>query len=226
VPSVLKSDIYGHYRVAFKFVNRIILGHPTEYLYDGFPFGQEAHDLGRYENDFRYEDDPDQRSAQVVDYGSSYNAFRVRFRIDDRTEECIALTHESGIEVFLIAASAFVAVEVAKYSVKRVLEATEGAINRWFSKYKKRLPAAWDDKDEPLVKHITVRTPHWELALDNRFTAEEAEATIGYLQRYPMLMKDAAEYFSRMEDEALGAKISRLARRVVRIDISYLDTGS
>ena len=57
---------------------------------------------------------------------------------------CIVLSHETGLEVFLIAVGGFVGMEVAKYTLKTILEKTEKRINKWWDKRKK---GHWNTKE-------------------------------------------------------------------------------
>ena len=216
---ICKSDIYNHYNFAFKFVNRVHVAYPF-YFHEGFPFGKIQEDMGHYVNDFIFEDDQDKDWAKYMgtDWGTA-RGYRINFEIDGNTEECVALSHESGLEIFLIAVGGFVGIEVAKYSLKRILETVEKRINEWYSRGKiSSLGLIQEDKkeDKPLIERIAVRTPDWELSIDGRFTAEEKEKIINFIGASLRPQKNIAEYIALMEDEDLKPKIVDATKKIVR----------
>ncbi|MEQ1868186.1 MAG: hypothetical protein ABL996_26510 [Micropepsaceae bacterium] len=185
-----------------------------------FPFGRIDEDIGRYVNDFIYEEDKNNQNAQWMggtDWGTA-RAYRITFiNKPGNPEQCVALSHESGLEIFLLAAGAFVGMEVAKFTLKRTLETAEKSINDWWSRQKNEHwhPKKAEDKG-PLVERITVRTPHWEISLDGRFDAQERERVIEQLVAVSTPTETVEEFAALVSDERLGRKIRAAGRRITR----------
>jgi hypothetical protein len=226
---VLKSHIYDFYRFAFKFVNREPLPYPlyferTEKLLKSDlwiePIGEIKDDWGPLINDFAYDDQSfDERFRRdPTDPGTS-RAFGVL--IEPAAEpsskiEGACLTHETGLEVFLIATAAFVGTEVAKYSIKRTLESIEGSINKWYRKTNKKGTWQLKDSETPLVEKILVRTPYWEISLDGRFTMEERLRILDHIGQNMLPQESITEYLSSIEGNELTQKTIEATRSVIR----------
>ena len=217
--SVIKSDIYKKFRFAFKFVNRYHVAYPW-YFSEQFPFGVIRKDLGSYVNDFIFADETGKEIAALLgtDYGTA-RGYQIAFDVDGKSEECIVLSHETGLEVFFIAAGVFIGVEAAKYSLKRILETIEKSINKWYQRTRGRrvyLPREGQDVDQPLVEKIQIRTPYWELTLDGRFTPEERDKVLTLLQENLIPHEIIEDQFCAIKDEKLERKMIGASRKVVR----------
>ena len=208
---ILKSEIYKEYPYAFKFVNRIHVPYPI--YFPEFPFGTIEQDMGDYVNDFIFADDVDDEWAQRMgtDWGAA-RAFRLSYSSEDKQRrKCVALSHETGLEIFLMAAGAFVGMEVAKFTLKRTLETIEGSINSWWKKSRSSQSvhlATLPDEDIPetLVDHIAIRTPKWELKLDGNFTDEQRDKIFEQLSLIVNPPEMAQEIAIRIGDEELAKK--------------------
>jgi hypothetical protein len=239
---VPKSEIYKQYRYAFKFVNRIPVPYPF-YFRGQFPFGKIKEDLGVFVNDFAFVDDPKDETGDLDTDGGTARAYKVIFDIDGESKECIALSHESGLEIFLIAAGTFVGVETAKFVLKRILETIEKSINHWWQQpngYLKTLknmakfrshqqPVEYRNQEDQviqesiqrllegsLIEHITVRTPHWEIAIDGRFSPEERDKLIWYIERISIPHETIEEFVADIDDKTLSRKTIEATRMIAR----------
>lgn len=226
--SVIKSDIYKQFKYAFKFVNRHHIAYPR-YFAEEFPFGTISEDLGSYSNDFIFAEEVKNEAALLLgtDYGTA-RGYRVSFEADGDSQECVVLSHETGLEVFLIAAGAFVGMEVAKFSLKRLLEAIEKSINGWYQKKGKR--GAYRTKevqtdDHPLVEKIAVRTPYWELTVDGSFTPAERERILDFLQNTAIPQEVIEDQFHAIEDSVLERKMIGATRKITRRFTPRIDEG-
>lgn len=213
---VKKSEIYKHYAFAFKLVHRHSIPYPLYNRY-GFPFGRPKEDLGDYVNDFCYADQESEgwRSTD----GGTARGYRVLFDVDGEEVDSIVLSHESGIELFLIAAGAFVGIEVAKYSIKRILEAAEKSVNKWYANVKKKeqLISRRDREDsDSIVDHIAIRTPFWEISLDGRFSPQEREELLEYLEQNLLPKEEIQDYVSALQDDELREKLVTATRTIAR----------
>ncbi|MBK7954410.1 MAG: hypothetical protein IPK02_10850 [Candidatus Accumulibacter sp.] len=207
-----KSSLYAHSGFAFKYVNRWELAYPW-YFDTVFPLGNIERDLGVVENDFYYSPDQDVKYPRLnVDWGTS-RAYQVTIPITGTSgARCIALTHESGLEIFLIAASAFAGAEVAKYAIKRLLEEGESRINCWW----KERTIHEQSSREPLVTKILVRTPNWELAIDGSFDSHEREEILDYIDQHLVPCESIAEYFVDVQNDELAQKLRANVLRIER----------
>lgn len=213
---VPKSEIYKHYRYAFKFVNKIRVPFPM-YFHGRFPFGIIEMDLGDFVNNFLYEEDKNEKLAQYfgTDIGTA-RAYKVLFRVDDDEEETIALSHESGLEVFLIAVGAFICVETAKFVLNRTLQTIEKSINDWWMQSRKpgyildRMP------EGDLVDHIAVRTPHWEIVIDGHFSPEERERLIDHIDTILVPHEAIEDFVETIDDPLLAEKTVKASRRIIQ----------
>jgi hypothetical protein len=214
---VRKSAIYERFRYAFKFVNRQSIPYPM--YFPEFPFGKIEEDIGHYVNDFIYEEDKNDKHAQWMgtDWGTA-RGYRISFsNKPGSSEQCIALSHESGLEIFLLAAGTFVGLEVAKFTLKRTLETAEKSINDWWTRRRHQHWRAKETEDtQALVERITVRTPHWEISLDGRFDAPERERIIEHLAEVSRPVETVEEFAALVCDERLGRKIANAGRRIIR----------
>jgi len=216
----MKSDVYSSYRFAFKFVNRYHVAYP-QYFRDGFPIGRIQHDLGAYANDFIFAEDAAEVSAQMfeTDFGTA-RGYDVAFEVDGESHQGVVLSHESGLEIFLIAVGAFVGIEVAKFSLKRILETLEARINEWYNKIRDKEPPrgrrSAPDPNAPLVERIAIRTPFWELSLDGRFTSEERDRIPQILHQSMITTESVEEQFASVRDPRLAQKLGVATRKIVR----------
>jgi hypothetical protein len=205
---VRKSSIYRQFQYAFKFVNKVHVPYPM-YFAEGFPFGQITEDLGDFGNDFAYE------GAEGADWGTA-RAYRAKVILDRDTVECVAISHETGLEVFLIAAGTFAGAEVAKYSLKRVLETIDTSIQEWWKRRRKNHWGSAVTSVDQLVEKILVRTPHWELEIDGRFSAAERLALIEHIGRIAQPSPHIALFLEPLPDKTLRAKATAATRAVVK----------
>lgn len=210
---VYKSDIYKHYNFAFKFVNRMSIPYPM-YFRDRFPFGQIQEDWGDHYNDFRYKETNAVGLMMGTDWGTS-RAYQVKFDLDEDEVECVALSHESGLEVFLIAAGALIGVETSKFILKRSLETIEKKINGWWNNNKDK---NWrkDESDEPLVISIKVRTPNWEIELDGSFSKEERAKLLDFIQQQKEPKEDLDEFLELLPISELRDKIKSASKEIIK----------
>jgi hypothetical protein len=187
------------------------------YFRGQFPFGDIREDFGDFVNDFIFVTDQKKEWAQWMgtDWGTA-RAYRVTFDTDGTEESCIALSHESGLEVFLIAAGALVGVETTKFVLTRVLQTIEKSINAWWRRSRggywnpERLP------DGDLVDHIAVRTPHWEISVDGRFSQEERLRLISHIGQTLIPHETIEEFASTVHDSVTAEKTIKAARRITR----------
>jgi hypothetical protein len=211
---VFKSSIYNQFNFAFKFVNRISVPYPM-YFNDGFPFGEIEKDIGDFFNDFLYAQSNDPVNVMMgTDWGTA-RAYKVKIKIDDDFERCIALSHETGLEVFLIAAGTLVGLETSKFVLKRTLETIEKRINQW---WKKRKIDYWrkDDSKDPLVLGIQIRTPEWEINIDGKFTQEEKDKLFNLIQNSIKPKRDIDKFLLPLEDKELANRIKSSTRKIAK----------
>lgn len=103
-------------------------------------------------------------------------------------ERCVVITHESGLEVFLLGVGGFVTAKTGAFVLSRLLEAIERRITGWFSHRRSRQidhhrPPHSVKSGVSFVEKILVRTPNWEIAVDGRFTASERKELLDHLGR-------------------------------------------
>jgi hypothetical protein len=215
---VRKSSIYQHFRYAFKFVNEVHVPYPM-YFDGSFPFGAIDEDFGDYVNDFVFADEANEPWARMMgtDWGTA-RAYRMRFQTNetDPAVSCVALSHETGLEVFLLAAGAFVGVEVAKFSLKVVLESIQKSINEW---WKSRRSEHWKREHsalERLTEKISVRTPYWEITLDGQFTPEERDRIFDHIGRSMTPGEEIEQFVAEISDRRLARKVIASTRRIIR----------
>jgi hypothetical protein len=211
---VYKSDIYNYFNYAFKFVNRLVVPYPM-YFHEGFPFGDIEQDIGNYYNDFLYADNADFINIMMrTDWGTA-RAYRVKIKSENGLDNCIALSHETGLEVFLIAAGALIGVETSKFVLKRTLETIEKSINQWWGKRKSE---HWqkDESDEPLVIGIHIRTPNWEINIDGKFTQEEKDKLFNLIQESVKPDSNIDKFLSPLNNQELSKKIKSSTRKITK----------
>jgi hypothetical protein len=218
---MFKSQFYSRYRYAFKFVNRWKTPWPLYFKGERrgiLVFGTIVNDLGPYFGDFYYVDRPDGKIDRVPDATS--RAFEVRIDLDgEHAENCVVLTHESGLEVFLLATGALIGTETSKYLLKRLLETIEARINSWWQREKKRCPLDYhlDPKaaldDSPQVHKIVVRSPHWELIMDDTFTSAEKSQLVERLAAFASPASTIEELIVGL-DPTLAIKVFGMLKRV------------
>ena len=213
---VFKSEIYKHYRYAFKFVSSSHVPYPM-YFQGDFPFGRIRHDLGSFINDFMFEDDRKDAVPHWLstDIGTA-RAYRVLFVVDDSRVESITLTHETGLEVFLIAVGLLVGAETAKFILKRTLEIIEKSINKWWERNRGNHWSPERLTDGALVDHVAVRTPYWEIAIDGRFSPQEREKLITHIGRTLLPNETIEEFVSTIEEPLLAIKTVEASRRIIK----------
>jgi len=209
---VIKSDIYKHYNFAFKFQNRMSIPYPM-YFRNKFPFGEIQEDWG---DDFRCKETNAAGYMMGTDWGTS-KAYKVILKLEDDNVECVALSHESGLEVFLIAVGAFIGMETSKFLLKRSLETIENKINNWWKKNKQN---NWreDESDEPLVMAIQVRTPNWEIKMDGKFTKEEREKFFDLIQQQGKPKEKLDDFLELLPNPELSEKLKKASKEIVKRD--------
>ncbi len=211
---VYKSSIYEYYKFAFKFVNRLHVPYPM-YFGDGtLPAGKIEADLGDYVNDFAYELIGDESDIFSTDWGTA-RAYKIK--VGDSTS-AILLSHETGLEVFLMAAGAFVGLEVAKFALKRTLETIETSINKWWENnsnmhWKNR--SGEEIEEGELVVAIQVRTPYWEVTIDGSFDESEKELIFDHLEKMISPSTTVEESFKSIGSKDVKNRILKKSRKVV-----------
>jgi hypothetical protein len=214
---VFKSRLYQRYNYAFKFVNRVVVRYPL-YFEGSFPFGTIDADLGHLLNDFRFKDHPQKDWRSKTDWGTA-RAYRVRLQLTETEHTTfVALSHETGLEVFLAVAGGFIGIEVAKFALKRSLETIESAINKWWSSVPFSSRKTWgasSTKSDPLVEKIEVRTRHWVLTIDGTFTSAERERVLDYISQKLIPNETIEEFVLDISENTLAKKIVRQTRVVV-----------
>ena len=219
-----KSAIYRRYRYAFKFVTRIHLGHDC-YFYSPFE-GQPPHfcdiieHIGGFANNFQYAEelprtDPGRwgytgPSPLNQDLGHCASGYRVRLNIGEHYQECIAIGHENGLEVFLLGAGVFIGLQAASYSLNKIIEYIYERIELWW----KSSDSA--SKNKPIIEEIAVRTKHWEITIDKSFTRGERRKLFKHLERTLFPPKTIEHLVKNMTDKDLALKIVTMSRKVVR----------
>lgn len=209
---VYKSSIYDYYNFAFKFVNGVHIPYPMYFENRTLPVGIIKSDIGDYINDFMYKGAGEQGSFLGTDWGTA-RAYKVEL---ENKNECIVLSHETGLEVFLIAAGGFVGMEIAKYTLKTILEKTENRINKWWDKRKK---GHWNPKevtDDPLVVAIQIRTPNWEITLDGKFNEKDKERIFDHIEKIIHPKASVKETFTDLHDDELVDKILMNSKNIVK----------
>jgi hypothetical protein len=227
---VWKSKIYGFYNFSFKFANRCRLAYYEYFARRAgevlLPVGKIEEDLGEVKNDFIFEYLTKRPlTSDVYSFivwrgidDSSSRAFVISVNIEDGAEpiKCICLTHETGLEIFLISAGTFAGLEIARFGLTRVLETLEKKINEWFKK-NRHIMKRIEDLPEPFVDHIKIRTSHWELSLDSRFSHEEKLAILDHVAKHLTPKSTIADFLKDMPDKTLQAKSQAATEAVVQI---------
>jgi len=220
---IRKSTIYQCYQYAFKFANRQRV--PYYAYFDGsiFPFGQIIGDIGALKNDFWYRNVP--YHVLSDDWGldfSTSRAYDTIVTIDDQNIDCIALSHETGFEIFLISAATFAGLEVAKYSIKRIVETIEKRINAWWKQKKENAFHSYMRCDVPneekLVIGIQIRTPSWEITMDKSFNDEEREMLFNLIQSKPVPSRHIEDFIKEIEDFDFQNKIIAATKYLKIVD--------
>ncbi|MEM1190383.1 MAG: hypothetical protein AAGI72_17765 [Pseudomonadota bacterium] len=215
-----KSELYCQYRYAIKFENIKWTAYKRylkwQYYESGLrtlkelPVGKVTNDsLGAVDNDFYYTDGlGDFGSANRITDGGSSRAFEVC--LDDGNTKAVCVTHESGLELFLLAAGTFIGLEAAKYTLTRALELTEKRINHWFK----------DDeefsRDNSYINRILVRTPYWEISIDGELGKEDRDTLFNFLEKQEFTKETIEEHLAELNDEPLKEKIASKTRYVSR----------
>jgi hypothetical protein len=184
------------------------------YFGDQFPFGKIEQDIGYYINDFSYGIFENSKYPLGMDWGTA-RAYKIKFDIDGGLQDGIVLSHETGLEMFLIAAGTFVGVESSKFLLKRTLETIEKSINIWWEKRKKNY---WrgDNSKDPLVLAIQVRTPKWEITIDGKFTNEEKEKLFNFIQTQLEPGGEIKDLLRLIHEKELAKKIKNATKKIVK----------
>ena len=207
---VYKSSIYKYYKFAFKFVNRVHIPYPMYFDGQDFPVGSIKEDIGDYINDFSYVE-----STENDIFGTDWGTARA-YKVDiNEGQTAIALSHETGLEIFLIAAGGFVGIQAARFTLKQTLEKIENNINRWWGKNKKLHPLRYEKVEEgDLVIAVQVRTPNWELTLDGIFQREEKDRIFKHLEMIMAPQATAELNFEEINDNEIKKKISKKTKEI------------
>lgn len=206
-----KSMLYERAPYAIKFVNDRQLSYP-DYFRLEFPIGELVEDLGVYVNDFKYaEYNMPYFGLPTTDPGTS-RAYKVISTTELGEFECVVVTHESGLEIFILAAAAFLGIETAKFAVKELLSLLQRKINNWWKRYAERMAFP----DETLTTIIQVRTPNWEISLDGRFTPEERERLVDRILSIATPAETINELVLSIDDQELALRLRGAARKIVR----------
>lgn len=215
---MLKSSLYDECSLAVKFVNRERVPYPwyfeRVYAADGstlaatLPVGKIVRDLGPVENDFRYLDARIASTGYGETDASGARAFEVELEGEGIGPTAVCVTHETGLELFLLSAATFVGLEAAKYSLERLLETLEERINRWMSARRR------EEGEEPIVRQIAIRTRDWELTLDGRFTPRERQALLAAIATSLDAEGAGPDHPLDIADPSLRLKADTATRRV------------
>jgi hypothetical protein len=210
---VLKSNIYNNFCYAFKFVNRLHVPYPM-YFRNGFPIGDIEQDLGDFYNDFLYADSNDELNQMMgTDFGTA-RAYRIKMSTDYGTEYFVALSHETGLEIFLVTAGALITADIGKFILKRTLGTVEKNINEWWEKGEK---GYWDkdESNEPLVIKMQVRTPYWEIDIDGTFTQKEKDTLFELIQNNKP-QENIDVFLSPLNNKKLLSKVKSFTRKITK----------
>ena len=217
---IRKSTLYELSPYAFKFVNTNWVWHPTEYFDPEFPFVCVAEQIfgSQLQNDFQYADSALGKADLETGYAFVIHA---HFVLDNQRQDFVVITHETGLEIFLIGVGLFVGAEISKYLLKRFLEESENRINLWWKSKMAahRAKGLEGSADQPLVKHLVIRTPYWEITLDGDFSSIEREEIVALMARTSTPSETVDEFTSTLENEGLRTRILSHSRRIVRREV-------
>lgn len=223
-----KSDLYEEFSFAVKFVNRerVIYGdyfpsRKIEAEFRTLPFGRTIDDMGPVSNNFQYKHIP-LAAGGDTDFGTS-RAYRIL--LDDREyaetpTPIVCVTHESGLEIFLISAATLVGAETTKFALKRVLERIERRINEWIRKKREehrppnKKPS--DAEAKPIVEKIAIRTPSWEITVDGSFSPVEREKILAYFSAHLIPNAVIENYLSDLDDRVLYDKVKAASKEIIQ----------
>lgn len=204
-PLVTKASLYNEFRYAFKFVNREHIPYPQYFVGNGnLVIGTIERDLGEFVNDFFY-----RMAGASPDRGTS-RGYQVKTEITD--EQCAVITHESGLEVFLLGVAGFVTAKTGEFVLTRILEAIERRINARFSShpYSRQVKGS-----EEFVEKILVRTPNWEIAVDGRFSASERKELFDHLGDILEPPSKIVDVTAGLTKQSLRNKVEEASKQVI-----------
>ena len=230
---ILKSELYEEFLFALKFVNRERVAYPIYFehltlLVDEtqtvsrpfeLPVGRIGSDMGPTVNDFRYADAPIGSQESDTDLSQS-RAYRVALDLDGDINAVVCVTHESGLEIFLMATAALVGTETGKFLLKRVLETSERRINDWMRRKRPKIAPPEVTDPQPFVERIALRTPNWEITFDGRFTPDERDAVLEYLSTHIPYKDRIESHLSGLNDPALVRKTVSATRQIQQVEPS------
>lgn len=209
---VRKSTLYEQTTFAIKFVNDLRrLAYP-EYFEGAFPIGELTEDLGVCINDFTYAESPQTYLGHLTTDPGTSRVYRVKVSTPLGIYECVVVTHESGLELFLIGVAAFISSQTAQYAMTELLALLQRKINDWWSQ--RQQPKT--PQSEQLTQTILVRTPNWEVSLDGRFTAEERLKLVEHILKTATPAATLDEHVLALEQDELGLRLRAASRRIVR----------
>ena len=213
-----KSGLYQHFRFSFKFVNRYTIPYAM-YFHHQFPFGEEMADLGLCVNTFVFKEEANERRMEFgkTDFGP-VRAYWVTNRIGTQTEENIALSHESGLEVFPPRVANHITRRTAMHPLHQSLALIEAQINWWWERYKSDY---WGPSKvvsfHPLVERIAVRTTDWEFSMDDRFLQKDREAVAEHIASVTQPAESIEEFAAAFDQKTLRKKILDGSKKIVRV---------
>jgi hypothetical protein len=187
------------------------------YLNHQFPFGEKIADLGLCVNTFMFETDAKERGSVFAktDFGPA-RAYRVTYRNGKETEECIALSHESGLEVFPAMVATSPGKRPGRHPLSKSIDRIEANINWWWERYKADY---WGPSKVlsflPLVEGIDIRTPFWEFPLDDSFIPKDRELILEHITSGIQPAETIAEFIAALPNKYLKEKIIGSGKRIV-----------
>jgi len=213
---IRKSSLYQHYRYSFKFVNRYLIPYPM-YFHHQFPFGEKRSDLGLCVSNFVFKQEADEQGVNLAKTESSpFRAYQVAYQIGSASEECIVLSHESGLEIFPETMVTYPSRRVGKYPLYQSLEYITLCINWWWERYKSDY---WGPSQvysfAPLVDHLVIRSSHWEFSMDEHFPPSDREMILQQIAVYPDPLESIEEFATHFGNRYLSEKILSTSRKIV-----------
>lgn len=212
---IVKSNIYKCYHYAFKFVNRTYIPYPF-YFYEDFPLGSIEEDLGEFCNDFLYAGNKDKYNLMMGTDPGTARAYRIKID-NDSNESCVALSHETGLELFLISVGSFIGLETSKFILEKYLRVIEKKLNDWWKKTKKKDKSIWnkEERKDPLVTKIQIRTPYWEINIDGTFSKKEKIKLFNLIQN-SIPINDIDKFLDPLGDRKLSQKIKSSTKKIAK----------
>lgn len=215
---IRKSSLYQHYRYSFKFVNRYLIPYPM-YFHHQFPFGEKRADLGLCVSNFVFQEEADEQGASPAKTETSpFRGYQIAYQIGTASEECIVLSHESGLEVFPEMMATYPSRRAGKHPLHQSLEYIAVSINWWWERYKSDY---WGPSQvysfAPLVEQMVIRSSHWEFSVDDRFPPADREIILQQIARAPEPTESIEEFASFFGTHYLRDKILSTSRKIVEL---------